>query len=103
MVEVPAAALAIERFAADYFSIGTNDLTQYVTAAGRDIGAVAALADPANPAVLRLIAEVARHGAAHRHRGQRVRRHGGGAAPAPRCSRAGIRALSLAPNRGRAR
>ena len=54
MVEVPAAAIAVERFDAAFFSIGSNDLTQYVTAAGRDIAAVADLADPLNPAVLRL-------------------------------------------------
>lgn len=64
MVEVPAAALAPESFDADFQSIGSNDLTQYVTAAGRDNAAVASLADPLNPAVLRLIAHVARHGAA---------------------------------------
>ncbi len=62
MIEVPAAAIAIDLFDADFFSIGSNDLTQYVTAAGRDIGTVAALADPLNPAVLRLIAGVVRHG-----------------------------------------
>ena len=62
MVEVPAAAIAIDVFDADFFSIGSNDLTQYVTAAGRDIDAVADLADPLHPAVLRLIANVARHG-----------------------------------------
>ena len=62
MIEVPAAAIAVDLFNADFFSIGSNDLTQYVTAAGRDIGAVADLADPLNPAVLRLIAAVARHG-----------------------------------------
>ena len=33
MVEVPAAAIAVDRFDADFFSIGSNDLTQYVTAA----------------------------------------------------------------------
>ena len=62
MIEVPSAAIAVDQFDADFFSIGSNDLTQYVTAAGRDIGAVADLADPLNPAVLRLIASVARHG-----------------------------------------
>src|SRR5277367_4295647 len=62
MIEVPAAAIVIDQFDADFFSIGSNDLTQYVTAAGRDIGAVAELADPLNPAVMRLIALVARHG-----------------------------------------
>ena len=40
MVEVPAAAIAIERFEADFFSIGSNDLTQYVMAAARDIDAL---------------------------------------------------------------
>ena len=50
MVEVPAVAIAPELFAdAAFFSIGTNDLTQYVTAAPRDIAAVAALNDPAIP------------------------------------------------------
>ena len=59
MVEVPAAALTIESFDADFFSIGTNDLTQYVLAAGRDSPAVADLLDPLHPAVLELIARVA--------------------------------------------
>ena len=59
MVEVPAAALTIETFDADFFSIGTNDLTQYVLAAGRDSTTVADLLDPLHPAVLELIARVA--------------------------------------------
>jgi phosphoenolpyruvate-protein phosphotransferase (PTS system enzyme I) len=62
MVEVPAAALAIERFDAAFFSIGSNDLIQYATACARDIGSVASLADPQNPAVLRLVGEVVRYG-----------------------------------------
>ena len=59
MVEVPAAALTIEGFDADFFSIGTNDLTQYMLAAARDSTAVAGLLDPLHPAVLELIARVA--------------------------------------------
>ena len=59
MVEVPAAALTIETFDADFFSIGTNDLTQYVLAASRDSTAVADLLDPLHPAVLELISRVA--------------------------------------------
>ena len=55
MVEVPAAAIAADQFDADFFSIGSNDLTQYVAAAGRDIGAVAELADAVQPAMLRLL------------------------------------------------
>jgi phosphotransferase system enzyme I (PtsI) len=63
MVEVPAVAIAPELFQeAQFFSIGSNDLTQYVTASSRDDARVAALNDPSHPAVLRLIASVARHG-----------------------------------------
>lgn len=58
MVEVPAAALAIDLFDADFLSIGSNDLIQYVTACSRDSAALAALQDPLQPAVLRLIREV---------------------------------------------
>ena len=50
MVEVPAVAIEPELFAeAAFFSIGSNDLTQYVMASARDIAAVAALNDPAQP------------------------------------------------------
>jgi phosphocarrier protein FPr len=61
MVEVPAAALMAEAFAAhvDFFSIGTNDLAQYVLAAERGNAAVAALGDALHPAVLRLIERTA--------------------------------------------
>jgi phosphotransferase system enzyme I (PtsI) len=63
MVETPAAAIAIDTLPADFYSIGSNDLVQYVLAASRDSGGrVAALADPRHPAVLRLIERVVRHG-----------------------------------------
>ena len=62
MVEVPAAALNASVFAphVDVFSIGTNDLTQYAMASERGSSALAALADPLDPAVLRLIDLVSR-------------------------------------------
>ncbi len=57
MVETPAAALKAEQFAreADFFSIGTNDLTQYVMAADRGNGDVAGLYDCNDEAVLSCI------------------------------------------------
>lgn len=64
MVEVPAAALRAEDFDAAFYSIGSNDLTQYTMAAARDIGAVADLNDAGNPAVLALIARTVEAGRA---------------------------------------
>jgi len=60
MVEVPSAALSAKEIlqVVDFISIGTNDLAQYVFAADRQLGGVAALNDPWQPALLRLIAQV---------------------------------------------
>ena len=57
MIEVPAAAIQADALArhADFFSIGTNDLTQYVLAIDRQNPELAAEADSLHPAVLRLI------------------------------------------------
>jgi phosphocarrier protein FPr len=68
MVEVPSVPMMIDGFAheADFFSIGTNDLTQYTLAMDRGHPKLAPKIDALNPAVLRLIAHTI-HGA-HAHR-----------------------------------
>ncbi|KTG10425.1 phosphoenolpyruvate--protein phosphotransferase [Haloprofundus marisrubri] len=58
MIETPSAAFMADEFAAraEFLSIGTNDLTQYVMAASRGNERVSELHDPQHPAVLRAIA-----------------------------------------------
>jgi phosphotransferase system enzyme I (PtsI) len=67
MVETPAAAVAADTFArhVDFFSIGTNDLTQYTLAIDRGNANLASRFTPLHPAVLRLIRRIADVGIEH--------------------------------------
>jgi phosphoenolpyruvate-protein kinase (PTS system EI component) len=100
MIEVPAAALVADGLAtvADFFSIGTNDLVQYTLAADRINPALAELATPLQPAVLRLIAGVV---TAAQARGRHVAVCGEAAADPemiPLLVGLGIEELSVAPS-----
>ena len=57
MIEVPSAAMIADQLATeiDFFSVGTNDLTQYTMAADRTNPHVGTLCDPFHPAVLRMV------------------------------------------------
>lgn len=98
MVEVPSVAIAPEAFAnVAFFSIGSNDLTQYVMAAARDNAAVANLNSVRHPAVLRLIASVAAFGQQHGIPVSLCGDAGGDPAAIPALLEAGLRDLSVAP------
>lgn len=65
MIETPASAIMSDVFArhCDFFSIGTNDLVQYIMSADRGNSAVEDVYNPYNPAVLRMINKVINDGA----------------------------------------
>ncbi|MCU0870009.1 MAG: PEP-utilizing enzyme [Burkholderiales bacterium] len=99
MVEVPAAAVTADLFDAAFYSIGSNDLAQYVAAAGRDVQALAPLASPTQPAMLRLITHVV---AAATARGVDASLCGDAAGEPEHVGAllaCGLRALSMAPSR----
>ncbi|MGD1948989.1 MAG: phosphoenolpyruvate--protein phosphotransferase [Leptolyngbyaceae cyanobacterium] len=67
MVEVPSAAVMAEQFAkeVDFFSVGTNDLTQYTLAMDRGHPKLAPFVDGLHPAVLRLIGHTVKGAGRH--------------------------------------
>ncbi|MGC2776802.1 MAG: phosphoenolpyruvate--protein phosphotransferase [Bradyrhizobium sp.] len=97
MVEVPAAAMAAQDFAADFYSIGTNDLTQYATAASRDGAEVADYADVLHPGILAMIAHVVRAGRARNVEVSVCGDAAGDVRAIPALLAAGVRALSVSP------
>ena len=62
MVEVPVAALQIEDFDVDFYSIGTNDLIQYLASVSRNNPSVSKLYNADYPALWKLIASISAHG-----------------------------------------
>jgi phosphoenolpyruvate-protein kinase (PTS system EI component) len=99
MVEVPAVALTAEVFAADvdFFSIGTNDLTQYTLAAERGNERVAGFADALHPAVLRLIRMTAQGAASYQRMVGVCGEIAGDPVAVPILVGLGVRELSAAP------
>jgi multiphosphoryl transfer protein len=100
MIETPAAALMADRIAAaaDFLSIGTNDLTQYTLAMDRGHPELASRLDALHPAVLRLIARTAEAALSH---GRRVAVCGGLASDptaAPVLIGLGVHELSIVPS-----
>jgi phosphotransferase system enzyme I (PtsI) len=98
MLEVPSVAIAPRGFAdVAFFSIGSNDLTQYVMAAARDNASVAHLNSVQNPAVLALIALVADFGREHNIPVSLCGDAGSDPRAIPALLKAGLRDLSVAP------
>jgi len=96
MVEVPAAALSIEAYDADFYSIGSNDLLQYLMAASRDEPELSTLASP-GPAFWRLLEDMTAYGRAAQREVSLCGDLASDAQHVPQLLRCGLRTLSVAP------
>lgn len=99
MVETPAAVMLAEPLAREvaFFSIGTNDLTQYVLAADRLNGRLGALYNALQPAVLRAVAQIVRGARAHGRLVAVCGEAGGDPKVAPLLVGLGVGELSMTP------
>lgn len=99
MVEVPSLPLIAERFApvVDFFSVGTNDLTQYTMAAERGNADLAGLSDALHPSVLRLVEWTCQAAAAHGRWVGVCGELAADAAAVPVLLGLGVRELSMSP------
>ncbi|MFL5271299.1 MAG: putative PEP-binding protein, partial [Anaeromyxobacteraceae bacterium] len=99
MIEVPSAALAARALAreADFLSLGTNDLVQYVLAADREDEGAARYYDPLHPGVLRLLQLVAEAAASAGRELTLCGEMGGDPGNTALLLGLGVRAVSVAP------
>ncbi|WP_407312973.1 phosphoenolpyruvate--protein phosphotransferase [Desulfosporosinus sp. SB140] len=99
MIEIPSAAWLADKFAAnvDFFSIGTNDLTQYMLAVDRENTDLVELYQPYHPAVLGMIARVSQAALQRGIWTGVCGEAGGDALLAPFFKAVGIKELSMAP------
>lgn len=99
MIEIPSAALAGDLLAerCDFFSIGTNDLIQYLLAIDRGNSRIAHLYDPSHPAVLRVLKQIVNTGHEHRLKVSVCGEMAGDAIYAPLLLGLGVDELSMAP------
>lgn len=99
MIEIPSAAWLADKFAAevDFFSIGTNDLTQYMLAVDRENSELTELYQPNHPAVLGMIARVSQAGLQAGIWTGVCGEAGGDPLLAPFFAAVGIKELSMAP------
>jgi fructose-specific PTS system IIA-like component len=98
MIEVPAAAFSLDHLcrALDFFSIGSNDLLQYVMAADRGAERLGALYDPLQPAFLRLLKQIVDMARRHKREISLCGEMGGQARLLPLLAGSGLDSISAA-------